>query len=88
MRDTQVQCPKCGKQGTFGSFTLDSKGEPANLLGKDREGYIHVRCPGCSGDIRFDSLKMKFVDEAGSGINFFGIVSFIVFAIIVFLLFG
>ena len=55
----KVKCKYCGFKGVIEAH--DTQKYPRDkifkLLGKDREGYIHFKCPACETDINFSPFE-------------------------------
>ena len=58
-----IKCGGCGYEGKVeANDTVREHPEESlfKLIGKDPEGYIHVKCPKCQDDLTIDSSKGFF----------------------------
>lgn len=54
-----LNCP-CGWQGIVTHGQMQ-----AELLGKDRRGFIHFQCPKCKEDLQYDPISGKIKTRKG-----------------------
>lgn len=80
----KVTCKKCGFEGVVEAH--DTRNYPATsifkLLGKDDEGYIHLKCPSCKIDNSYSPYEF-LGSKSNSGVGCVVLIVLAILAVIV-----
>ncbi|MEW5994214.1 MAG: hypothetical protein AB1744_07445 [Candidatus Zixiibacteriota bacterium] len=82
------KCPYCGYEASLKHFGTWEKDGKRGLMGKDREGYIHLLCPECHEEIKYDSLSNRFMKSSDTSISgtVFNLIVLAVIGVVIYLL--